>query len=282
MYNGKVIDFHVHVGEFSLLRDDIQALLMMKDDKREFDLKQMFSTSSVLGAYLVESGVETAVILGEEGPGTNFHITSQFVYDFKENAPEIYKEMFVCLGCINPNIVENSVIDKYHDDVKLGISGYKLYPSDHNFNPLSEELFEVYGEMEKNGHILMFHTGESAQVDSVSMWQNPADYRKVAEEFPNLVIVLSHGGKKKYAKESFAMMLDYKNVYVDTGFVTPSALMDMYPDIHKVVNKILFASDMPGGVSSLRNYIEEFRNMNLTEDEVAKILYYNSKKILGK
>lgn len=93
MYSGNVIGFHVHVGEFSELRKDIRALLMMKDDNREFDVKQVFSMQSVLAPYLVESGVETAVILGEEGPGTNFHITSKFVCNFKENTPALYKKI---------------------------------------------------------------------------------------------------------------------------------------------------------------------------------------------
>ncbi|MDK2802083.1 MAG: amidohydrolase family protein [Oscillospiraceae bacterium] len=282
MYDGKVIDFHVHVGEFSNLREDIQKLLMMKDDDREFDVKKMFSNPCDLMEYLVKSGVEKAVILGEDGPGTNFHITSKFVCDFKEKSPLEYQNMLVCLGCLNPNSIDISPIEKYQNDIKLGICGYKLYPSDHNFDPLTKSLFDVYRSMEKNKHILMFHTGESAQIDSVSNWQNPLDYKIIAETFPDLVIILSHGGNKKYASESFNMMINYKNVYMDTGFINPSILMEMYPEINHVVNKILFASDMPGGVSSLKNYIAEFRQMKLSDEDIEKILYSNAKKILDR
>lgn len=114
--------------------------------------------------------------------------------------------------------------------------------------------------MERNKHILMFHTGEFAQIDSVKSWQNPAEYTVLAEGFPTLKIILSHGGKKKYSKESFEMMKKYNNVFIDTGFVSPQLLLEMYPRIDEVIDKILFASDMPGGVSSLNGYIKGFRD----------------------
>ena len=137
---------------------------------------------------------------------------------------------------------------------------------------------EVYEEMEKNKHILMFHTGESAQVDSVPMWQNPAEYRILAEKFPELSIVLCHGGKKKYSNDSFGMMKEYQHLYVDTGFISIDILNEMYPKLEEVADKILFASDMPGGVHSLKKYIDSFRQMNASDEVVGNILYFNAKK----
>ncbi len=282
MYKGKVIDFHVHVGNFSQLREDIQNLLMIKNDNRDFNVKEVFSNPEILAKYLQKANIEMAVLLGEDGPATNFHITSKFVCNFKAQAPQQYRDMFVCLGCLNPNNVSETVLEKYRKDVKKGIVGYKLYPSDHNFNPFSDELMEMYEEMEKNKHILMFHTGESAQVDSVSMWQNPAEYRILAEKFPELSIVLCHGGKKKYSNDSFAMMKEYQRLYVDTGFISIDTLNDMYPKLEEVADKILFASDMPGGVHSLKKYIDSFRQMNASDEVVGNILYFNAKKIINR
>jgi len=273
MYTGKVIDFHVHVGNFSMLRNDIQDLLMLKNASRDFDVQKVFSEPAHLIPYLEAAGIEIAVLLGEDGPGTNYHITSQFVCEFRNRTPDEHKDMFVCLGSLNPNKITSTPLEKYHFDIESGVLGYKLYPSEHNFDPLSDALLEVYSEMEKNRHILMFHTGESAQVDSVDKWQSPADFKMIPEKFPNLTVVLAHGGKKKYADEAFDMLIKYPNVYMDTGFITTSMLSEMYPDISKVVDKILFASDLPGGVSSLIKYIQNFREMSLSEDEVSKILY---------
>lgn len=118
MYEGKVIDFHAHVGNFTLLREDIQDLLMMKDEKREFDVKEMFGNPTALTKYLLDSDVEMAVLLGEDGPGTNFSITSDFVCDFKSRCPDKYKNMFVCFGCLNPNHINSTLLDEYYSDMK--------------------------------------------------------------------------------------------------------------------------------------------------------------------
>ena len=49
-----------------------------------------------------------------------------------------------------------------------------------------------------------------------------------------------------------------------------------------MICKILFASDMPGGVHSLKKYIDSFRQMNASDEVVGNILYFNAKKIINR
>lgn len=279
MCNDKIIDFHVHVGNFDKLRDDIKNLLMSNDNGRDFNIKELFYEPDVLGEYLKENGVEKAVLLGEDGPGTNYHITSEFVCNFKERASEDYTDMFICFGSLNLKKEENPM-KKYKNDIALGIKGYKLYPSDHDFNVCDDRLMDVYAEMEKNRHILMFHTGSSAQIDSKKVFENPKDYLEIVKKFPSLKIIFCHGGKKEYAKEMREMMLEYKNVYMDTGFITASYLMEMFDDMDEVSDKIIFASDLPGGIRSFKTYIDGYKNLAIKEENIEKILYKNAMEIL--
>lgn len=279
MYKGNVIDCHVHVGDYNKLRDDIQELLMRNDKNRDFDLKKLFFEPDILGEYLEKSRVVKAMLLGEDGQATNYHITTEFVCNFKERASSRYKNMFVCLGSLNLK-KESNPYEKYKSDVELGIKGYKLYPSDHNFDACDTKLMEVYENMEKNKHLLMFHTGVSAQRDSSVEFQNPKEYLEIVKSFPKLKIVFCHGGKKEYAKEMYSMMKEYENVYMDTGFVTAKYLVEMFPEIETVADRILFASDLPGGVRSLEQYIDEYRNLSVSDEIVEKILYSNACKLL--
>lgn len=279
MYQGKIIDCHVHVGDFDKLRQDIQNLLKVNSTERDFDVKEIFSNPEVLGNYLLKNGIAHALLLGEDGPATNFHITSDYVCDFRNRASLKYKNLFTCIGSLNPNR-ESNIIKKYYDDKLKGIKGYKLYPCDHNFNPLTESIMELYKLMEKDKMLLMFHTGESAQVDCIEKYQNPKDLEIIVQKFPYLKIIFCHGGKLKYAKEMARMLDIYPNLYMDTGFVSSEILQKMFPDLKKYVNKIIFASDLPGGVNQLGKFIEEYRQLSLQDEEVEKILYSNMKEIL--
>lgn len=39
MNNNKIIDVHIHVGEYDLLRDDIKTLLSLNENGRDFNVK---------------------------------------------------------------------------------------------------------------------------------------------------------------------------------------------------------------------------------------------------
>ena len=275
----QVIDFHVHVGDFNLLREDIQELLMKNAEKRDFDEKKIFNDPNNLAEYLRASNVKTAVLLGEDGPGTNYHITSDFVCSFKKRARKEYQDMFICFGSINTN-KETDLISKYNDDIKMGVLGYKLYPGDHNFDPKSNELMEVYKLMEQNRHVLMFHTGGSAQRDTNNKYNNPEIYEEIAERFRNLTLVLCHGGIPDKTEVVTKMMLKHENVFIDTGFIKAETLLKYFPNIESVSHKILFASDLPGGVRSLNEYIQEYKDLNISIEAKENILFKNAHKIL--
>lgn len=279
MNNNKIIDVHIHVGEYDLLRDDIKTLLSLNENGRDFNVKEMFNDPNLLGEYLYKNNVVKAFILAEEGPGTNYHITSKFVVDFKNRAKEKYNDIFICIGNINPN-VNNNIMKKYKEDCELGIKGYKLYPSDHNFNPLSSNLMELYKNMEENKQILMFHTGETAQKDSIEKYQNPKELEKIVSSFPNLKIIFCHGGKLKYANEMYELLIKYDNLFIDTGFISSINLLKMFPNIEKVSNQILFASDFPGGIKSMKEYIDDYLNMDINKEIIDKIMFNNALKII--
>lgn len=281
MSKRRVIDVHVHVGKFDLLRNDIQDLLMRNNTKRDFDVKELFCEPDILAEYLIKNSVEHAVLLGEDGPGTNYHITSEYVCEFRNRASNKYKSMFTCFGSLNPK-KNSDVLAKYDEDMKMGIQGYKLYPSDHDFNACSDELMRLYEQMQKNGHVLMFHTGGSAQIDSSSSFQNPKEYEEIVKSFPNLIIIFCHGGKKNFVKEANCMMKIYDNVFIDTGFIVADDLIGFFPNLEEISHKVLFASDLPGGVRSLEEYIKGYESLAISEAAKENILYKNAITILNK
>lgn len=275
-----VIDFHVHVGQFDRLRDDIKGLLAKKSASRDFDLPALFSDPAGLVRYLTDSGVSGGVLLAEEGPGVNFHMTTDFVCDFRDAAQQEATNFFVAFGNINPHRTVD-ILAKYRQDVKRDIGGYKLYPADHAFHPITPELMEFYGALESDGKILMFHTGTTGQSDGVDKYGDPELFRPILDDFPGLTVVLAHAGKPLWCDTAAKMAADYENCYLDTAFISAEKLLGYLPRIADIADKVLFGSDWPVGVASMSGHIAALRDLPLPADALDKILYRNAARILG-
>jgi len=275
-----VIDFHVHVGDFRRLRADIQRLLLQLKAEQDFNLEELISRPRELARYLRREGVEKAVILAEDGPGTNYHITTEFVCDFRDAAAE-EAGMFIPFGCMNPTYTSN-IIEKYESDLSRGIRGYKLYPADHNYHPITDELMRFYERLDSDGLILMFHTGTTGQDDGIDEYGDPAIFRPILESFPSLKVVMAHAGKGKpaYCKEAEICALQYANCYLDTAFIAADKLLAYQPNLERFSHKILFGSDWPAGVRSLSGHIAALGRSGISSQSLDRILSANARRVL--
>lgn len=269
-----IIDFHIHAGSFALLRDDIQGLLTQFSFEEGVDVKRVFSEPEYLKSYLQKLGVRKTVILAECGPGTNFSIDSELVARFCGDDP-----FFVPFGNINPNH-HKSPAAEWEKDWELGIRGYKFYPADHGFDPLSAEMMEVYERCSDVGQPIMFHTGLTAQRDATEDFIRPSDYQTLVTRLPNLTVVFAHGGKPDWYGEALEMAVKYENVYLDTALV-PIADVARWIDYHpRIKNKVLFGSDLPvsGGYKML---IDRFHDESIDEEAWQLIMHGNASRVLA-
>ncbi|NEP23066.1 amidohydrolase family protein [Moorena sp. SIO3I6] len=269
----KIIDFHVHVGKFELLRDDIQELLTRRPMESNVNVAEVFSKPEILENYLTTNGINRAVLLAECGPGTNYTIDSQMIAEFAKN-----NDMFITFGSINPNY--HNTEDEFWKSLKLGIKGFKFYPADHSFNALRDDMQFVYKMCESLGLPVMFHTGLTAQKDTEQKFIKPRDFEPLAKKYPDLVLILAHGGKPYWYEEAMTMALSFPNVYIDTALVDPLSLDQVFPDLEKLSQKIIFGSDWPvaGSYSAL---IDKYKQANIPESIMSAILYKNAEKILN-
>jgi predicted TIM-barrel fold metal-dependent hydrolase len=268
----KIIDFHVHAGNFKLLRDDIQELLTRRPFEPDVNIAEVFSEPEQMEAYLKNKGVFQGVILAECGPGTNYTIDSQMIAEFSEK-----REMFIPFGSINPNY--HNTQSEFWKSLKLGIKGFKFYPADHNFNALREDMQFVYKMCEKLGLPVMFHTGLTAQKDTEQKFINPLEFQPLAEKYPELILILAHGGKPHWYQEASTLALTFPNVYIDTALIDPLSLTQVFPLLEELSHKIIFGSDWPV-VGSYSVLIEKYKEANLPQEIISRIFYKNAQKIL--
>lgn len=268
----KIIDFHVHAGKFNLLRDDIQELLTHRPFEPDIKISEVFSDPEQMKTYLKSKGISKGIVLAECGPGTNYTIDSKMIAKFCEDC-----DTFIPFGSINPNY--HDVKAEFWKSIELGIKGFKFYPADHSFNALREDMQFVYKMCESLGLPVMFHTGLTAQKDTEQKFINPLEFKPLAEKYPNLNLVLAHGGKPYWYQEASDMILAFPNVYIDTALIDPLSLTEVFPNLEKLADKIIFGSDWPV-VGSYSVLMEKYKQANLPDEIISKIFYKNAERVL--
>ncbi len=137
---------------------------------------------------------------------------------------------------------------------KLGFRGLKLHPSIQMVYPNDRQLYPLYAFAQKHKLPVLFHTGGIGIVPFRDKFAFPYFLDDVASDFPELIIILGHGGRLYY-DQTVMLLRKHSNVYADisTNFGRSSAYKSVPLEwlLQKVkvwagnFEKILFGSDFP-------------------------------------
>ena len=270
----KIIDFHMHAGDFSLLREDIQELLTRKPFDEGYGINDVFSNPSKLVEYVENLNSQRAVIFAECGPGTNFSIDGELIVNFCSKEKKL-----IPFGNINPN--HHNVPEEFEKNIRLGVKGFKFYPADHGFDPYTDEMMSVYKQCATLNKPIVFHTGLTAQRNTEQKFIQPNEYVRLVETFPDLTLIMAHTGNPTWNDEALELVSTYDNLYTDTGLVPVSKWNEIYSHRPNAENKILFGSDFPvcGSYSVLIKSIVE---LDIDVELKNKIMFANADRLLKK
>jgi len=102
----------------------------------------------------------------------------------------------------------------------------------------------------------------------------------VSIDYPDLVVILAHGGRPLWMNEAFFLVRRHKNMHMDISGIPPHKLMEYFPRIEDIADKVLWGTDWPGpGVPEIRGNIEKFMALPLSEATKRKILYDNAARM---
>jgi len=102
----------------------------------------------------------------------------------------------------------------------------------------------------------------------------------VGIDFPELVVILAHGGRPLWMEEAFFLVRRHKKMYMDISGIPPQKLMEYFPRLEEIADKVLFGTDWPGpGVPGVRGNIEKFRALPISPAAQQKILYDNAARL---
>ncbi len=266
-----IIDFHFHLARRNELYRDVYQFCEKVWEKEGGSFLDIVNGD--IDEYLKSQGVDYAVGLAEISPITTGIIDNEEVIEIcKRN------KRLIPGGNINPYMVR-SVREEVKRLHKMGIRVIKLYPTYQYFYPNESFLYPLYDAAQQLEIPVMFHTGSSIFKGARIKYGDPTFLDDVAVDFPELKILLVHGGRGFFYDRAFFLAKLHKNVYLEISGLPPQNLLKYYPDMEKIAEKIIFGSDFPS-TGNVKKLIDMIKKLPLSTESKKKILGENAKKIL--
>jgi predicted TIM-barrel fold metal-dependent hydrolase len=126
----------------------------------------------------------------------------------------------------------------------------------------------------------MFHTGTSVFPGARSRLGGALVLDDVAVDFPELTLILAHGGRPLWMDEAFFMLRRHPNVYMDISGIPPRSLLEYFPRLEEVAAKALYGTDWPSpGVRTLDGNLQHLKALPLEPSKLDLILRGNALKL---
>jgi uncharacterized protein len=270
-----ITDCHVHIQPFKLLLNP-PALELMKNHQPDFDRVLEFTRSpTAFLKYMDQVGLDRAVLINAAAPAvTGFPAGLNAM---AANYAKANPQRLLSCGSFHPRYSTNAMAD-IDEIVRLGLRLIKIHPPHQLFYPNDylhgmKELELLYRAAQSNGIPIMFHTGTSIFPGARSKYGDPIYIDDVAVDFPDLNIVLAHGGRPLWMNTAFFLVRRHSNVYLDISSIPPAHLLNYFPRLSEIAHKTLFGSDWPGpGVRDIKEALDSFRTLPLPAETKRRIL----------
>src|SRR5262249_15084998 len=190
----------------------------------------------------------------------------------------------IAFGSVHPRSVADAgaEVDRL---AKIGTRALKIHPPHQLFSPNAYRdglgpLAKVYERAQALGLPIMIHTGTSIFPGARNIYARPMLVDDVAVDYPDLTIILAHGGRPLWMDEALFLVRRHTNMYMDISGIPPQKLLEYFPRLEEIAEKVLFGTDWPGfGVRDVRDNIAKFRALPISQGAQRKILYDNAARL---
>lgn len=276
-----IIDIHVHIQPLRQFHS--QAIEQAKRGHPNWaQVEEFCEKPAAFLKYLDAAGVQRAGLINYVSPEvTGF--TAE-VNDWVAKYASADPRRLIAFGSVHPRHTADPEAETDRL-ARLGIRALKIHPSHQWFAPNAyrdelPSLAAVYERATAHRMPVMIHTGTSVFRNARNLYAQPLLADDVGVDFPDLVVILAHGGRPLWMNEAFFLMRRHPNFYMDISSIPPKRLLEYFPRIEEIADKVLFGTDWPGfGVNDMRAGIEAFLALPIAEPAKRKILYENAVRL---
>ena len=273
-----IIDIHVHIIPHHMMKPD--ALELVTRGRTDFDEVERYCQHPKDFLYYLDSiNVERAGLINYVAP--EIIGFTPVVNDWIANYCKADPYRLIAFGGVHPGSVPDAgaEVDRL---AKLGIRAIKIHPSHQALSPNAyvsgnRELATIYERAQSRGIPIMIHTGTSIFPGARNIHAQPILCDELGVDYPDLVVILAHGGRPLWMNEAFFLVRRHKNMYMDVSSIPPQKLLEYFPRIEDIADKVLWGTDWPSpGVHEMKINIEKFQALPIREEVKRKILYDNA------
>ncbi len=222
-------------------------------------------------------GVELAVITGRDCEMTyNTPTNNQSVLEFVR----AYPDLFIGFWGIDPHRGMKSVYEIVRAVEELGMRGIATDPYLAHIPPHDARYYPLYAKCCELDIPVFITTAPPPQVPrAVIDYIDPRQVDIVARDFPELTLIMSHGGYP-FVNEAVFTCMRNKNVYMDLSEYELAPMADVYVQgLNSFIgDKVVFASAHP--FVEQEEAIAIYNNMKIDDAVRRKVMYETAAKIL--
>ena len=221
-------------------------------------------------------GVRQAVVLAEHCPRSSGNVRTESVLELCAQVPDF----FLPFASVDIN-TDTEPAERLRRYIEAGARGLKLYPSYQFYYPNDERLYPLYELCQRAGIPVLLHIGSSVLPNTRLKFCDPILLDDVAVDFPDLTVVMAHGGRG-FWYDVCAFLAQHKpNFYIDIAGLIPSRLLEYFPDLERMSAKVVFGSDWPAMPKSVKFNADAVAALGLTAAAQQRIYHDNAARILG-
>jgi len=276
-----VTDSHIHVQPWWEIKPEV--LEVMTRGRTDLDeVQKIMKSPTHLLRRLDTDGIARAVLVNYPIPDIiGFsHRVNEYVAEFCRAAPD----RLIPMGGVHPRFTEDAAAE-VRRAAEMGVRALKVHPPHMAIEPNAylhglDALRAIYEEAQRLRLPVMIHTGTSVFPGARSRAGEPIAVDDVAVDFPDLTIILAHGGRPLWMEQAFFLVRRFPRVYMDVSSIPPKAVLRYFPRLAEIAHKVLYGSDWPApGVRSMGDNLRDFRTLALPEEAMRQILETNARTI---
>jgi predicted TIM-barrel fold metal-dependent hydrolase len=269
-----VTDLHIHIQPWEQVKPAIVETLRRGKEGHWERLRALKDDPRALLEVLDRSGIWRVGLVNYPSPDIMGFTdeTNRFAARYASAAPE----RLLPYGGVHPRFTrdpEGQVEELLH----LGIRCLKVHPP-HQAYPANaytqglEALGRIYRRCEERGLPVMIHTGTSIFPGARSKYGRPMELDDVAIDFPDLTILMAHGGRPLWMDEAFFILRRHRNVFLELSGIPPLKLLEYFPRLAEIGERVVWGTDWPSpGIKDLRQNLDQFLSLPLPDDLKTRI-----------
>lgn len=264
-----IIDFHTHAFPDSLAERAVQVLL--EEGQKKYDVNAYLDGKiSSLISSMDTNGIEKSIICSIATKPSQFDPIFRW-------SKQISSDRLIPFPSLHPESPE--AVEQVRQIKQEGFKGVKFHPYYQDFSIDEKRLFPVYEELQKQGLIVVMHTGFDLAFER-SRKCDPKRILFVMDAFPDLKLVTTHLGAWEDWDE-VEKHLSGRKIYMEISFSldcmpkeTARRIIMNHPKDH-----ILFGTDSPWADQG--QAVSLLKGLELGQEMESLILRENALKLLN-